>query len=82
MKVEEVLTASEAATLMQMNPDTVRKLTKRGAIPGQIIGRQYRYSRSALIDWLSSSKRFALKAPTRLKETVLPKVRDRFAGKI
>ena len=49
----EVLTADEAAALLKMNADKVRKLTRSGVIPGRRIGGAYRYYRTSLMSWLS-----------------------------
>ena len=46
---DEVLTADEAAALLRVSVQTVLKESRLGLIPGVKIGREWRYSRRALI---------------------------------
>jgi excisionase family DNA binding protein len=46
---DEVLTVREAAQLLKVSPWTIRDCTRRGVLPGIKVGREYRYSRSALL---------------------------------
>jgi excisionase family DNA binding protein len=46
---DEVLTAEEAAVLLRVSVQTVLKESRLGLIPGVKIGREWRYSRRALI---------------------------------
>lgn len=48
----EVLDVSEAARLLGISEYTARELARKGAIPGRKVGRQWRFSRKALLDWL------------------------------
>lgn len=50
---QDVLTASQAAALLHLDVEVLRRETASGSIPGQKVGRQYRYYRGALIAWLS-----------------------------
>lgn len=46
---EELLTIEQAAQLLQLHPDTVRRLVREGELPGVKIGRrQWRIATSAL----------------------------------
>src|SRR5690349_25179650 len=46
---DEVLTADEAATLLKVATPTVLKESREGRLPGVKIGREWRYSRTALL---------------------------------
>jgi excisionase family DNA binding protein len=46
---DQVLTAEEAAELLRVSVQTVLKESRLGVIPGVKIGREWRYSRRALI---------------------------------
>ena len=49
----EVLTESEAAAFLRVDADELQKAAKRGEVPAQRVGKEWRFSRSALIDWLA-----------------------------
>lgn len=51
---KEILTLEEAAELFGVSIKTFIKLLKEEKVPGRKIGREWRFSRKALIDWLSS----------------------------
>jgi excisionase family DNA binding protein len=51
----EVLTTAQLADLLQVDEKAVRDLARRGELPGRKIGRDWRFSRSAVIDWLSGT---------------------------
>lgn len=48
-----VLTLSEAAAFVGVSERTLSKETRLGHVPGQKVGREWRFSRSALESWLS-----------------------------
>jgi excisionase family DNA binding protein len=50
----DVLTAAEAAQLLRVGEGTVRELAARGDLPGRKLGRQWRFSRLALLEWLGA----------------------------
>ena len=50
----EILTLEEAAELFGVSIKTFIKLLKEEKVPARKIGREWRFSRKALIDWLSS----------------------------
>jgi excisionase family DNA binding protein len=50
--LEIVLNALEAAELLRMHPVTVRGLAKEGLIPAKKIGKEWRFNKLALLDWL------------------------------
>jgi excisionase family DNA binding protein len=51
----EVLTTEQLAALLQLDVDTVRRLAARGELPGRKVGGHWRFSRSAVLDWLAAS---------------------------
>ncbi|WP_422678788.1 methyltransferase domain-containing protein [Clostridium thermosuccinogenes] len=51
---KEILTMEEAAELFGVSVKTFIKLLKEEKVPARKIGREWRFSRKALIDWLSS----------------------------
>lgn len=48
----EVLNADQAAEYLGFHPGTVREKARLGEIPGRKMGREWRFSRSALLAWL------------------------------
>jgi excisionase family DNA binding protein len=55
----EVLTVREAAELLRVGEHTVRALAARGELPARRLGRRWRFSRRALLDWLAAPPRAA-----------------------
>jgi excisionase family DNA binding protein len=51
--MDEILTASQVANLLQIHPRTVYKLVKQGSIPGRKFGGGWRFSRSEIITMIS-----------------------------
>jgi excisionase family DNA binding protein len=51
--MDEILTASQVASLLQIHPRTVYKLVKQGSIPGRKFGGGWRFSRSEIITMIS-----------------------------
>jgi excisionase family DNA binding protein len=49
----EVLTLEEAADLLRADVDVVRALAEQGTLPGQSVGDTWRFSRTAILDWLA-----------------------------
>lgn len=52
--MEEIMTPSEVATLLKIHLKTVYKLAEKGVIPGNRIGRSWRFSRNDVLDLVSS----------------------------
>ncbi|MFO0965915.1 MAG: helix-turn-helix domain-containing protein [Gemmataceae bacterium] len=50
--VGEVLTLSEAARLLRVGDAALEQLAKTDRIPCRLIAGEFRFSRSALLDWL------------------------------
>lgn len=59
---EPLLDLKQAAKLLKLHPDTLKKKTKRGEIPGVKIGRRWRFRASRLDAWV----KFKLAVPTRV----------------
>ena len=47
-KFEPFIGLKEAAELLQMHPDTIKKKTRNGEIPGRKLGRRWKYRVSEL----------------------------------
>jgi excisionase family DNA binding protein len=54
MWMEEIMTPSEVAALLKIHLKTVYKLAEKGVIPGNRIGRSWRFSRSDVLELVSS----------------------------
>lgn len=52
-----VLTVSEAAELLRLDPRTVRHLFATGVLEGNRIGHAIRLSRVSVLDWASGKRR-------------------------
>lgn len=52
----EVLDVDEAAALLRVRPAVVRKLAEGGDIPARRVGDVWRFSRTALLDWLKNGQ--------------------------
>lgn len=50
-ETHDFLNVFEAATLLGIHDQTVRKLARKGGIPGFKVGRDWRFRREALINW-------------------------------
>jgi excisionase family DNA binding protein len=49
----DVLTLDEAANLLRVDTPALRRLASRGDVPARRIGRDWRFSRAALLAWLA-----------------------------
>jgi excisionase family DNA binding protein len=47
-----VLTVEQAADLLQLSPDTLYAMLRRGEVPGKKLGGQWRIPRAPFMDWL------------------------------
>jgi excisionase family DNA binding protein len=54
LRMEEIMTPSEVANLLKIHLKTVYKLAEKGVIPGNRIGRSWRFSRSDVLELVSS----------------------------
>ncbi len=54
--MEQILTASQVAELLQVHLRTVYKLARRGLIPGRKFGGGWRFSREEILKMISTSR--------------------------
>lgn len=54
--MEQILTASQVAELLQVHLRTVYKLARRGLIPGRKFGGGWRFSREEILKMISSGR--------------------------
>ena len=52
--VADVLTLADAAELLQVAEAEVERLARAGELPGRRIGSEWRFTRQAILDWLSA----------------------------
>jgi excisionase family DNA binding protein len=52
--MEEIMTPSEVASLLKIHLKTVYKLAEKGVIPGNRIGRSWRFSRTDVLELVST----------------------------
>jgi excisionase family DNA binding protein len=64
----DVLDVHLTAQLLTVSADTVSDLLQRGDLPGRTVGRKWRTTPTAVLQWLEQS---ALPRPTAVQETVL-----------
>jgi excisionase family DNA binding protein len=50
---QDILTTEEAARYLRVSSRTLRQLAGSGAIPARKVGREWRFSRTAIQDWVS-----------------------------
>jgi excisionase family DNA binding protein len=56
-RVEEILTPSQVAALLQIHVKTVYRLTEEGVIPGSRVGRSWRFRKSHILDLVSNKQK-------------------------
>ena len=54
---KDVLNAEEAAEFLGFNPYTIREKARLGEIPGRKLGREWRFSRRQLLEWVEEGDR-------------------------
>jgi excisionase family DNA binding protein len=54
LREPDVLTIEQLAELLQVDEKTVRSLAAKGELPGRKVGRHWRFSREAVLDWLAT----------------------------
>jgi excisionase family DNA binding protein len=60
--VEQILTASQVAELLQVHLRTVYKLARKGLIPGRKFGGGWRFSKDEIMKMISSGRLSALQS--------------------
>lgn len=53
---KEILNIDEAALLLGVSTKTFAKVLREGEIPGRKIGREWKFARRALIEWVAGGK--------------------------
>jgi excisionase family DNA binding protein len=53
--VKMVLTVTEVSQYLRIPSSTIYKLTREGAIPAQKLGKQWRYHKDVLDEWLKGN---------------------------
>lgn len=56
MGEDEVMSTNEAADFLKVSRTTLMKFVQEGVIPAQKLGRQWRFSKQALLKWLESGQ--------------------------
>ncbi len=51
---KEILDVAGAAELLGVSPATVYKLARAGKLPATKVGREWRFARARLIDWVGA----------------------------
>ena len=57
LREADVLTVEQLAQLLQVDEKTVRSLAAKGDLPGRKLGRHWRFSRQAVLEWLATPER-------------------------
>ncbi|OPX90274.1 MAG: Helix-turn-helix domain protein [Pelotomaculum sp. PtaB.Bin104] len=55
-KEDEILTLQEAADFLRVGRNAMSKMVNNGEIPGKKVGREWRFSRQALLKWLENGQ--------------------------
>lgn len=53
---KEVMTMEEASEFLRISRETLRKMIREGKIPARKAGREWRFSRQAILKWLESGQ--------------------------
>ncbi len=60
---DEVLTLEEAATLFKLSPEAIQTAVENRDLPGRRFGKDWRFSRVALLTWLARGERVKARNP-------------------
>lgn len=55
MDSQEIMTIEEVARYLKLKPQTVYKWAQEGQIPGTKLGKEWRFRKSILDEWIDSS---------------------------
>ena len=79
---KDILNVEEAAGLLGVSVKTFNKVLHSEDMPARKIGREWKFSRMALIEWVGSGRArdFYREAPTTTHDTVTPVPRRRRTG--
>ena len=57
MNLPDVMTIDELAGYLQLSKSTLYKLAQEGKVPGQKVGKHWRFHKDAIDDWLKTGQR-------------------------
>jgi len=60
---ESVLTIDELSVYLKIAKSTLYKLAQEGKLPGQKVGRHWRFHREAVDEWLGKSRQAPIPQP-------------------
>ena len=72
MRADKVLTLEEVAALLKLSPDAVRSQAEKGELPGRRFGKEWRFSRTAVLAWLADGDTQRWKPSRRHRTSRLP----------
>ncbi len=56
MPDQEILNIDDAAAFLGVSVKTFSKVLREGDVPGRKVGREWKFSRQALIDWIGTAR--------------------------
>lgn len=56
MPDQEILNIDDAAAFLGVSVKTFSKVLREGDVPGRKVGREWKFSRRALVDWIGESR--------------------------
>lgn len=62
-QLDDVLTIDELATYLKVSKSTLYKLAQEGKIPGQKVGKHWRFHRDVIEQWLGKDTTTKRKSP-------------------
>lgn len=62
-QLDEILTIDELRDYLKVSKSTLYKLAQEGRIPGQKVGRHWRFRRQAIDRWLEKSESGGVSGP-------------------
>jgi excisionase family DNA binding protein len=60
---DQVLTIDELATYLKISKSTLYKLVQEGKIPGQKVGKHWRFRRETIDQWLDDEQKHSPRKP-------------------
>lgn len=54
--MQKLMTTEEAAALLSLEPNTLRRMCRAGTIPHVKVGRQYRFELAVLESWIEAQR--------------------------
>lgn len=77
---DAVLSVEEAAEFLKVPPATVRREARAGRLPGRHVGKEWRFAKSALVDWLRGELEGSGEPPDRYSRRQTPDAEERASG--